>query len=314
MSWLNAPALPYDFCELREGHNLRGLMVTFSEGATAGQVVQPLITATKEIVDEIISKDLQLPMTNIVDPNSSEFDVAELNRLLNLYSRLQSHLSVLQSIYNPQPTFQGRVNAPFTGTFNLQGNIDLLHSLGTVLRYVPLSVFLTSLLTFMCRDVYWRGNKLLRSVPKKYSDALRLDIYDANGRKRQEKPEIADEDFIKKYGFPRREPAFRNIEMLQYFASFLTRKILKFFAGLSNSIVTRSTMGDLNQRSMAVAVVNAIADVFSALLTYEETRGEQTIDVHLYWFCCANFIYTVLNGGNLPHFPPFGGCKLTFCR
>lgn len=141
MSWLNAPALPYDFCELREGHNLRGLMVTFSEGATAGQVVQPLITATKEIVDEIISKELQLPMTDIVDPNSSEFDVAELNRLLNLYSRLQSHLSVLQSIYNPQPTFHGRVNAPFIGTFNLQGNIDLLRSLGTILRYVPLSFF-----------------------------------------------------------------------------------------------------------------------------------------------------------------------------
>jgi len=162
--------------------------------------------------------------------------------------------------------------------------------------------------------VCWRGNKLLRSVPKKYGDALRLDNYDTNGRKRQEKPEIADEDFLKKYGFPRREPAFRNIEMLQYFASFLTRKTLKFFAGLSNSIVTRAMMNDQNQRPTAVAVVNVIADVFSGLLTYEETKGEPTIDVHLYWFCCANFIYTVLIGGNLSRYLPSVDCKLTFWR
>ena len=142
MSWLNSPALPYDFCELREGHNLRNLMVILSEGATGGQVVQPLITATKEIVDEITANDLHLP---VVDPNSSDADVAELNRLLSLYTRLQSHLAVLGSIYNPQPSFQGRVIVPFTGTFNLKANIDFLRSLGTIVRYISLSLisFLT---------------------------------------------------------------------------------------------------------------------------------------------------------------------------
>jgi hypothetical protein len=84
----------------------------------------------------------------------------------------------------------------------------------------------------MCSHIYWRGNKLLRSVPKKYRDALPLDQLDGNGRRRPDKSEIPDEVFLKKHGFPRRDPTFRNVEMLQYFISFLPKKALKFFAGM----------------------------------------------------------------------------------
>lgn len=121
-------------------------------------------------------------------------------------------------------------------------------------------------------------------------------MFDSNGRKRSDKPELSDEDFLKKNGFPRREPGFRNAEMLQYISSFLPRKILKYFAGLSNSVVTRVKMSDPHTRAIAVSVVDAISDVFLALLTYEETKGDD-VDAYLYWFCCTNFVLAVLSGG-----------------
>jgi hypothetical protein len=71
----------------------------------------------------------------------------------------------------------------------------------------------------------------LRAIPKKYREALPLDSLGDYGRRRSEKNDISDEQFLKKYGFPRRDPIFRNIEMLQYFIVFLPKKALKFFAG-----------------------------------------------------------------------------------
>jgi hypothetical protein len=72
----------------------------------------------------------------------------------------------------------------------------------------------------------------MRSSPKKYREALPTDQLDENGRRRSDKNEISDEAFIKKHSFPRRDPTFRNIEMIQYFVSFLPKKALKFFAGM----------------------------------------------------------------------------------
>jgi hypothetical protein len=71
----------------------------------------------------------------------------------------------------------------------------------------------------------------VRSIPKKYRDALQTDHLDENGRRRSDKLEISDEAFLKKHGFPRRDPTFRNMEMFQYLISFLPKKALKFFAG-----------------------------------------------------------------------------------
>lgn len=75
----------------------------------------------------------------------------------------------------------------------------------------------------------------MRAIPKKYREALPLDQYDGNGRRRSDKAELTDEGFLKKHGFPRRDPTFRNVEMLQYFVSFLPRKAIKFFAGMSQT-------------------------------------------------------------------------------
>jgi hypothetical protein len=74
----------------------------------------------------------------------------------------------------------------------------------------------------------------LRSLPKRYREALPLDQLDSNGRRRSDKAEIPDELFLKRHGFPRRDPAFRNVEMLQYFVSFIPKKALRFFAGEIN--------------------------------------------------------------------------------
>jgi hypothetical protein len=73
----------------------------------------------------------------------------------------------------------------------------------------------------------------MRATPKKYREALPIDQYDGNGRRRSDKAELTDDGFLKKHGFPRRDPTYRNVEMLQYFVSFFPRKGLKFFAGIS---------------------------------------------------------------------------------
>jgi hypothetical protein len=74
----------------------------------------------------------------------------------------------------------------------------------------------------------------VRSLPKKYREAFPCDQFDSNGRRRSDKTEMPDDIFMKKYSFPRRDPTYRNVEMLQYFVSFLPRKALKVFAGKVN--------------------------------------------------------------------------------
>src|SRR5208282_4070216 len=119
----------------------------------------------------------------------------------------------------------GRPNVAYTVPFNLPENIEMLASIGEVVRFV------SSCYLLMSREIYWRGNQLLRSLPKKYRDALPFDQLDGNGRRRSDKTELPDDLFMKKHGFPRRDPTYRNVEMLQYFISFLPKKVLKFFAG-----------------------------------------------------------------------------------
>ena len=164
----------------------------------------------------------------------------------------------------------------------------------------------------MSREIYWRGNQLLRSLPKKYRDALPLEQLDGNGRRRSDKTELSDDLFMKKHGFHRRDPTYRNVEMLQYFISFLPKKVLKFFAGtphpllssctgLSSSLVTRAKLTDPTQRATAVTVLDRMSDIFLDLLRYGEAQKEgQTIDLHLYWFCVTSFIHSILGGGRYP--------------
>jgi hypothetical protein len=111
---------------------------------------------------------------------------------------------------------QGRPSVPYTVPFNQSENVEMLSVIGKVVR-----------------DCYLRGNRLLRAIPKKYREALPLDSIGDYGRRRSEKHELSDEMFLKKYEFPRRDPVFRNIEMLQYFIVFLPKKALKFFAGMN---------------------------------------------------------------------------------
>ena len=132
---MNAPSIPYDFGETRDGHVLRTLMVQFAE-QNGPTVIPPLLDITREIVTEIINCPASLPVKNVVDPANFDFDVAELNRLLQLYSRLHSHLAVLQSIYNQTTNMQGRPNVAFTVPFGLPENIEMLVSIGEVVRFV----------------------------------------------------------------------------------------------------------------------------------------------------------------------------------
>jgi hypothetical protein len=137
IDFLDSPALPYDFSELRDGYGLRTLLVSFSEGSSTGAVINTLLIKTRCIVDDIMGNDhWQLPTTNVCDPENAGFDVGDLNQLLGLYSRLQAHLAVLQSIYSPQQNLQGRVNVPFTNIFEDSQYVRMIRELGTVLRYL----------------------------------------------------------------------------------------------------------------------------------------------------------------------------------
>jgi hypothetical protein len=130
---LNAPSIPYDFGETRDGQVLRALMVQFVD-QNGPIVIPPLLDATRNIVGEISNSPISLPVKNFVDPANVDFDVIELNRLFRLYSRLQSHLAILQSIYNQNTNMQGRASIPHTLPFNQMENVEMLASIGNVVR------------------------------------------------------------------------------------------------------------------------------------------------------------------------------------
>lgn len=136
---LNAPSIPYDFGETRDGYILRTLMVQFVD-QNGPIIIPPLLDAVKDILSELSDCTASLPVKNITDPGNVDFDVSEFNRLLRLYSRLQSHLAILQSIYNQTTNMQGRPNVAYTLPFDNDENLKMLASIGNVVRCVAISV------------------------------------------------------------------------------------------------------------------------------------------------------------------------------
>jgi hypothetical protein len=132
---LNAPSIPYDFGETRDGHCLRNLMTVFAD-QNGPTIIPPLLDATKEILAEIAASPVSLPTTNITDLENVDFDVPQLNQLLRLYSRLQSRLAILQTIYLQTSNMQGRPSVAHTVPFSVAENVDMLSSIGNVVRLV----------------------------------------------------------------------------------------------------------------------------------------------------------------------------------
>jgi hypothetical protein len=100
-------------------------------------VIPPLLAVTKDIVLEIDNSPISLPIKDITIPANVDFDVNELNRLLQLYSRLQSYLAILQSIYNQTTNMQGRPAVAHTVPFHQPDNVEILFGIGKIIRYVP---------------------------------------------------------------------------------------------------------------------------------------------------------------------------------
>jgi hypothetical protein len=110
-------------------------MVLFID-VNGSSVIPRVLSVTREILTEISNCSASLPMNNIADPAvQAEIDVPELNTLLRLYLRLQSHLAILQSIYT-QPSNTGRSTVAFTVPFNQAENVEMLGLIGNVVRYV----------------------------------------------------------------------------------------------------------------------------------------------------------------------------------
>jgi hypothetical protein len=62
-------------------------------------------------------------------------------------------------------------------------------------------------------------------------------------------------------------------------------------------------MGDPAQRGIAVNALDKMSGDLLLLLQFDEPEKEgQTLDLHIYWLCCLNFIAQVLCGGITP--PP----------
>lgn len=134
---LNAPSIPYDFGETRDGYCLRNLMVLFIDVGGSPSVTTRVLDVTREILTSIDDGDISLPPRDIADPAVlEEIDIPALNRLLRLYSRLQSHLAILQSIYMQTQNIQGRPATAYTTPFNQAQNVDMLGVIGDVVRYV----------------------------------------------------------------------------------------------------------------------------------------------------------------------------------
>ena len=277
---LNAPALPCDYAETRDGFCLRNLICLFAE--QNGPIVIPhIINATRDILTQIDQSPACLPNRYITDDGLEELDLATINPYLRLLARLLSHLGVLHSIYTQTTNLQGRPNTPYTLPFNQPENVEMIGTLGKIVR-----------------DCYSRGNELMRLLPKKYKDALSMEnIENPNTRRRSDKSDLTDDAFMNKHGFPRRSPIFRNIELFQLLIGLLPRRTQRFFAGLSNSLVSRTKLNDPNQRTVAVSVLDKMSDVFLDLIRYNADQGVQTLDQSLYIFCATTFIHNTLIGG-----------------
>jgi hypothetical protein len=111
-------------------------MVLFIE-ANAPSIIPRVLRVTREILADISNCPASLPMNNIADPDiQAEINVPELNTLLRLYSRLQSHLAILQSIYTQPSNSPGRHTVAYTIPFNQPENVEMLGLIGNVVRYV----------------------------------------------------------------------------------------------------------------------------------------------------------------------------------
>jgi hypothetical protein len=130
LSLLNAPSIPYDFEETRDGLGLRGLMALLVD-QNGQTIVPPLLAVLKEILGDITSNTATIP-PDLID--TSSVDMQELNGLVRLYSRLSSHLAILQSIYNTTMNMQGRPSAPHTVAFSYPANSEIIPQIGKVIR------------------------------------------------------------------------------------------------------------------------------------------------------------------------------------
>jgi len=132
---LNAPSIPYDFAETRDGYCLRNLMVLFVD-QNGPLIIPHLLDVTRNILSDLLHCGTSLPVGNFAQDADAGFDIPELNKLLHIYSKLQSHLAILQSIYIQTTNLQGRTSAPYTVPFNQPENVEMLGVLGKVVRYV----------------------------------------------------------------------------------------------------------------------------------------------------------------------------------
>jgi hypothetical protein len=93
----------------------------------------------------------------------------------------------------------------------------------------------------------------------------------------------------------------RKLSSFSEVTLFFKYKLIQ--TGLSNSLVTRAKMGDPAQRGIAVNALDKMSGDLLLLLQFDEPEKEgQTLDLHIYWLCCLNFIAQVLCGGIIP--PP----------
>ena len=128
--------MPYDFGESRDGYVLRSLMVEFAD-QHGSVILPPLVEFTRDAVAKVASSKVKLPIKDITQPENQDFDVEEINQLLQTFSKVQSYITLLQAIYNQQSNIQPRPNVGYTMWLNSQENIELFDSItNVIIRHV----------------------------------------------------------------------------------------------------------------------------------------------------------------------------------
>jgi hypothetical protein len=97
-------------------------------------IVPPLLEATLKILRDIKEIPDSFPTWDFTDGSNLNF-LRTLDDLLPLYSKLLSHLSILQAIYQSTTNAQGRTNIAFTLPFTNQENIEIISLLGNIVKY-----------------------------------------------------------------------------------------------------------------------------------------------------------------------------------
>jgi hypothetical protein len=132
---LEAPTLPYDFGETRDGYSVRNLLRQFLD-QNGPQIIPPLLKGLNTALTTISNSPVSIPITMMGAEDAGDRREG-YNKLFDAYAKLHTHLAILQTLYSMTVDMRGRPASAFSAPFGGTDGLEALKLLGNVVRYIP---------------------------------------------------------------------------------------------------------------------------------------------------------------------------------